>query len=160
MKHLLLAALALLALAPPVRPQDTDDGSKAALKGVKKIYVDTGQDKTERLRIFKVLKDNAEKPAGLVLVHNAADAEVVLAYTFFRGGTATRNPWGLGDGRPTTLTRHPHKVPLAIGSVIALGKMRGSRELLKFDSSRGRLVGWPSEQFAKAFVKAWVKANK
>lgn len=72
----------------------TDHGSKAGLKGVKRIYVDTGQDEAERSRTYKVLRDDAEKLPGGGVVHHAADAEVVLSYTFFGADTATRNPWG------------------------------------------------------------------
>ena len=100
----------------------------------------------------------------------STDAEVILYYSSGEGGyfgRDTRDPVGTREREPVDVGAESvatgsnyERLPLAWGEVEVPDKLGGRRVVLKFDSSKVRLVDWPSTQFAKAFVKAWAKANK
>lgn len=161
MKQLLLASFAILALASSADAQVKDYGSRIGLRGVKKIYVDTDMHSKDRERILEVLEKNAKEMPGVEVVDSVADAEVLLYFRAPEGGVAEpQTMHNMDDNRTMKpLERNDRRIYVAVGLVVAK-ELGSTRRLLRYDSSRGRLVEPPSVLFAKAFVKAWVKANK
>lgn len=157
MKHLLLVALALLALAPPAQAQTTDHNSKSWLKGVKKIYIDA-EDPQDYERILDALKEDGTKLIGVVVVNHISKAEVVLQYwvsisRYSRGVTQS-----MENGRAPS-TGPSYDPSSATGLVWEVDKLGGRRKLLTYEGYNGLRTGESAAKFAKAFVKAWLKAN-
>lgn len=160
MKHMLLASLAVLALASSADAQVTDHGSRIGLRGVKKIFIDIDMHRKDRERILEVLEKNAKEMPGVEVVDSFKDAEVILYFRAPDGGVF--EPETMHDmeaGTMAPLRRNDRKIYAAIGSVVAK-ELGSTRQLLRYDSSKGKLTDHPSVEFAKAFVKAWAKANK
>jgi hypothetical protein len=180
-KYFVLALLFLLAstlflLAATVFGQDFDYGEVSELKGVKKIYIYTGSDLKSREKIIK--KINKKLP-DLTIV-NLAEAEVALAYgsdtsTFLTSINSTSTSQSSGNVSATgntgtysrTSTTQTSSTPVyrekiyAEGLVIKFipGSSR-ARYLMDFKDSKTYLVERnPSTNFARAFVKAYQKAN-
>lgn len=161
MKHLLLTTMALLVLAPSAHTQNIEYGSEADLKGIKKIFIDTGTDMKSRERMLKVFKKHAKEIPGVEVLDAPDGADVVLVYKADRetyvGGATTHD---YGNGVKTTTPTY-RSIALGDGAVIAQGKDERTRLLMSFHGSASyRWTAWPCEQFAKKFVEAWAKANK
>jgi hypothetical protein len=164
MKYFFLVCLVVtLTLAPSVRAQSSRQGSKSELRGVKKIFIDTGQNSKDRERILDVLWENAKDIPGVEVVDRRGDADVWLYFESTRrdyyDAPAPRDPDRVEGKRPQG---HPYRTAIrGFGLVTMPDRMGGIRKLMSFDRSRdGLREDWPARQFAKEFVKAWVKANK
>ena len=160
MKRLLLVSLAVLAFTPSANGQVKDYGSRIGLRGVKKIFLDTDMYREDRKRILEVLEKNAKEMPGVEVVDSVADAEVILYFRSPEGGVSEPETMhSMEDNRTMSpLRRNDRRIHVAIGLVVAK-ELGTTRQLLRYDSSKGRLVEPPPVQFAKAFVKAWAKAN-
>lgn len=134
-----------------------EDGAPGELRGVKRIYVDTGGAQEERNNITGEIL--ARLPS-LEFVDTAGEAEVVLEYGAgdgtLRGTLEVKGPLGLTQKKFDT-TRE-----LEIGKGQVLKRVSDSvlHVLLKFhDPQFNALERKPSTNFARAFVKAYQQAN-
>ena len=157
MRHLKLLIL-MLCLCPVAHSQDFSDGRPSDLKGLKKVYVDTGTDLKSRRRIINELN----RPGlGLTLLDAPEGAEVILD---FGGRTehhdekvtiySYRDPtWIIG-------TLQVHK-QLLIGRgrvfVVKDGKPRG---VMSFENTKSTF--WerdPATNFGREFRTLYKKVN-
>lgn len=123
MKHLLLASLALLVLAPAVRIQSQEQGSPAELRGLTKIYIDEQMNRKDRERMLKVFEKNARKLPGVEVVDAPGDADVWLLYRVSSvGGFGRRNREPDSDGLEVPTGSNYHARVYAYGSVVAVDK--------------------------------------
>ena len=159
MRHLKLLIL-MLCLCPAARSQDFSDGRPSDLKGLKKVYVDTGTDLKSRRRIINELN----RPGlGLTLLDGPEGAEVILD---FGGRTEHRD-----DGVPLYSYRDPtwiigtlqvrKEVLIGRGRVLAVkdGKRRG---VMSFEDTKTATAFWdrdPATNFGRAFRKLYKKVN-
>lgn len=87
MKYFFLVYLVFtLSLAPSIRAQSIHQGFKSELKGVKKIFIDTGTNSKDRDQILEVLWKNAKKLSGVEVVNRPEDADVWLTYSATKRG--------------------------------------------------------------------------
>lgn len=161
MKHVVILAriLSIVLFAfSCVSAQQYEYGAPSELKGLTKVYVDTGPDIKNRDRIISMI---AQAKTKLVLVDDIDNAEIMLT---FGAGTETRitgaNTNVIGKSAVTTVNRA--RLMRGQGLVAVQGKKNPEipRILLSFASTRDRI--WkakPAKAFAKKFIKAWKEAN-
>jgi len=135
--------------------KDFEYGKQAELKGLTKIFVDTGTDLKNRERITGEI-EKAKLP-DVEMTESADAAQIIL---LFRGETeevvtgATTNTYG------TTMV---NRANLANGSGIVFieGKNKNKPRLILSisNSQQTKLEKKPSVKFAKEFVKAYKEAN-
>lgn len=157
MRHLKLLLL-MLCLCPAARPQDPSDGRPSDLKGLKKVYVDAGNDPKSRRRIVKELN----KPGlGLTLLDTPEGAEVILDF----GGRTEEHveELSLYVGYPQQFdTVEIHKrILIGRGRVFVVkgGERRG---VMSFGDTKNAGAFWerdPATNFGRAFRKLYRKAN-
>ena len=140
-----VSALPVLAQNPTV-----EYGDPGELRGVKKVFVDTGTDIELRNRILEEIQ---KRLPDLIIVSVPEEADIHLRFTL----KEERNysvivPVGGRIGVPYSV---------GIGSVVkVLGENR-VRVLLSFKDSRTRFgERRPSTNFAREFVEAYRRANK
>jgi TonB family protein len=134
-----------------------EEGAPGELRGVKKIYVDTGGDRKERDNITGEIL--ARLPS-LEFVDTAAEAEVLLEFgagtRVLRGTFETRDQLGITKQKLDT-TRD---LEIGKGQVIKRISDTVLHVLLKFhDPQFNALERKPSTNFARAFVRAYEQAN-
>lgn len=149
-------------------------GSPNELKGVTKIYVYTGSDLEARNNIVKTIQ---KKLKDIIFTEQPEDAEIHLLFaadasTFYAGTwrnsttteSGTVNAQGTYSGQSDTDTSDTaiyRKVVTGTGVVGRLKDRDTIRLLLDFEDSRSYLLERrPSTNFARAFIKAYEKANK
>lgn len=153
-----LTAITSLAQKQPV----VEYGKPDELKGITKIFISTGADMTNRQRMLKVFEKEKKKIPDIVILDSPEGAEVVLGFNADRetylAGVITNTPTNAGDS--TTSSPTYRNVYTGAGIVFVPKDENRMRVLMDFSgSARFRWTDWPSEQFAKAFVKAYIKAN-
>jgi hypothetical protein len=139
----------------------TEYGKPEELKGVIKIFVFTGAEMKDRERIIKEIEKNKRKTPNLIVVDRAADAEVVLLYSVTNEewvSSIKTNRDSIGSGSTST--------PIYMDSDTGLGRVirplsdGGMRLLMSFkDEQTYRWERNPATNFARAFMKAYLKAN-
>jgi len=142
-------------------------GSLEELRGVTKIYVYTGLELEVRNNIVKTIQS---KLKHIAVTDRPEDAEVLLVFaadvnTFYAGSWSnTTTAQGMYSGQSTTTTSSIpiyHTVITGRGFVARLVGNDTIRLLLEFEDSRSTIFERrPSTNFARAFVKAYEKANK
>jgi hypothetical protein len=140
---LLLLALTLL----PFTPQ-TEYGKPEELKGLTKVFVDTGGDIKNRERIAKEFKK-----LDLTLLDSAEGAEVVLE---FGAGKSERLVGTMSGGQGSI---HTKKMNTGQGRVYVMREGK-ARVVMSYEGEEK--FAWedkPASNFGKAFAKAWKKAN-
>lgn len=121
--------------------QDYEYGKPSELKGLKKVFVQTGDNMTERDNIIAVI-EKAKLP-GIELLDSIDTAEVLLR---FEGGTKQVGDTTLktGTGQVFISGKSPNRLRL-------LMSIKTVRDVLRPKK--------PSTQFANEFITAYKKAN-
>jgi hypothetical protein len=115
----------------------------------------------DRERIIKEIEKNKRKTPNLIVVDRAADAEVVLLYSvtneeWVSSIKTNRNSSGSGS----TSTPIYLDSDTGVGRVIRPLSDGGMRLLMSFkDEQTYRWERNPATNFARAFMKAYLKAN-
>lgn len=128
-------------------------GKPSELKGLKKIFVDTGGDTEERERILKEFEKANLK--DIILLDNEEGAEVIL---LFVGGKERRTVGRINNG-----TGSLGSYGLSTGKGIAFipKEPRTMRVLLSIDDSKETWFDKkPALKFAREFVKIYKIANE
>lgn len=150
-------------------------GSADELKGVSSVFIDTGAD----LKLHdRIAKEITKELPDLKVAASADDAEVILVYsadvsTYYYGshssGTINAQTTATTTGSTTTGTTtgtvrgesHPLVKTVKYGDGAVFKPVAGGVRLLMdySGSKQGLLQKDPSVKFARAFVKAYRKAN-
>lgn len=151
MKHLILPIL-VLALCQQVQPQEVTYGRPSDLKGLTKLFVDTGGDLKNRERIMRELE---KSKLGFTLLDSSEGAEVILN---FGGGSEER----IGNVVTNNAISTPiyKKIPTGEGRVYVVADGR-LKVVMSFADEKSS--GWerePATNFGRDFVKLYKKANK
>lgn len=147
----------ILLLASALFAQGIEYGKTSDLKGLTKVFVDTGSDMETRNRII----ENLEKAKlGIELLDSIDDAEIVMLFAGEKSDTIFGVNTIYGESSATTTVT---KVPLIAGAgrVFVAGKDgKRPRLILSVENSQqSRLEKRPSTKFANAFIKAYKEAN-
>lgn len=161
MNKMILPLLIIFACCITVFSQQFEYGKTSDLKGLTKIFLDTGADMETRNRII----ENIEKAKlGVEFLGSMDDAQIVMT---FRDETnevitgvntnVTTNPYG-GTANTTAV-----RVPLinGAGNVFVANK-DGTNPKLVLSVTNSQQSRWekrPSTKFANAFIKAYKEAN-
>lgn len=155
MKFLLYLMLSATT-ATTVVGQSFEYGKPAELRGLKKVFVDTGGDMKNRERILNEIE---KAKLGVELLDSAEGAEVILS---FQGGKekemsgVNSTTDTLGNTRSTPAYR---KITVGAGQVFVVRRER-LRVILSFDDEEKTVFEKkPATNFGKTFVKAYKKAN-
>lgn len=145
----ILASLFLLALTCCVAAaqQDYAYGQPSDLKGLKKVYIDTGDNTKNRDSIIKELE---KSQLGFEIVDETADAEIVLG---FGAGSVANVVW------TTSVASRVIEQRTGAGRVIAFARGK-LRLVLAFDDTQN--TKWerkPVTNFVRDFIKAYKKGN-
>jgi hypothetical protein len=151
-------------------------GEREELKGITKIFVDTGTDLSGRENIIKIIKNDLPT---IVVVSRVEEAELVLiyssdSYSILSGISNSRNSsttgnlsvWGntaTYSGQTTstsTSTPSYRKVTDGEGLVVMFTNSGRPRLLMNFkDTQKSVLERRPSTNFARKFVKVYKEVN-
>ena len=148
-----LFILLFFLLALPVAAQGPviEYGSPGELRGVAKVFVDTGMDARERERIIGEIQ---KKLPRLAIVSRPEDADVHLRFDF-------------PNRQQVPVIVYPRPYPLpggrygqGVGTVVRILGPDRVRVLMSFRDARGTVFERePSVNFAREFIKAYDKAN-
>lgn len=161
MRKALVVVALILAAHFSTQAQSIEYGSPDDLKGVKKIFVDTGADMEVRANILKEIGKSKKKLPDLEVVSRAEDAEVLLVFSgSSRSYVAGVNTEPIGNTGSSTSSAIYQTVTDGGGVVIKpLGENRVRLVMSFKDSRTSRFERRPSTNFARAFVRAYMKAN-
>jgi len=155
MKFLLYLLLST-STATAVVAQSFEYGKPSELKGLKKVFVDTGGDMKNRDRISNEIQ---KANLGVELLDSADGAEVILS---FQGGKEKQMA---GVNSTTDSSGNTHSTPSYRKITVGAGQVfvvRGDklRVVLSFDDEEKTIFEKkPATNFGKTFVKAYKKAN-
>lgn len=152
----LLWLLVIAAVVTTATAQSLEYGKPSELKGLKKVFVDTGGDMKNRERIQNEIQ---KANLGVELLDSADGAEVIIS---FQGGkekqmsgvNSTTDSYGNTRSIPSY-----RKITVGAGQVFVV---RGDklRVVLSFDDEEKTVFEKkPATNFGKTFVKAYKKAN-
>lgn len=177
MRAIAVIFLLLLVVTGQLHAQSAIEyGERDELRGITKIFVDTGTDLSGRENIIKIIKN--ELPT-IVIMSRVEDAEIILiyssdSYSILSGISNSRNSsttgnlsvWGntaTYSGQTTsTSTSTPiyRKVTDGEGLVVRFTSSGRPRLLMNFkDTQKSVLERRPSSNFARKFVKAYKEIN-
>jgi hypothetical protein len=151
-------------------------GERGELKGITKIFVDTGTDLSGRENIIKIITN--ELP-NIVVVSRVEDAELVLiyssdSYSILTGISNSLNSSTTGTvsvwGNTATYSGQTHsnstsspiyrKVTDGEGLIVTFASSGRPRLLMNFkDTQKSVLERRPSTNFARKFVKVYKEVN-
>jgi hypothetical protein len=143
--------LVFLLLLPPLHIQDFDYGRPTDLKGIKKVFIDTGSDLKNHERIVKSLEDaklnleilDSPEGAEVFLVFNAGSEQRIVGILNSAGGVLNQRKFRTGQG------------------MVYLPQSNGRpRVVLSFEDTQNS--GWerkPVTNFSREFIKLYKKAN-
>src|ERR1043166_1176127 len=151
-----LGFVLVLATAMSVAAQSFEYGKPSELKGLKKVFVDTGGDMKNRERILNEIE---KANLGLELLDSADRAEVILN---FQGGkekqlsgvNSTTDTYGNTHATPAY-----RKITVGAGQVFVLRDDNLGVLLSSNKEKNPVLKKNPATNFGKTFVKAYKKAN-
>lgn len=155
MNKLLFLTLLLLSFCFSARAQDFEYGKPIELKGLKKVYVNTGSDVKNRTRIVEEIE---KANLGVEFVDGDEDAEIFLT---FRGETnevtSGASTQMIGNSAITNINTER----LAAGAgLVAIGGKSKPRLLISVENSQqSKLEKKPSVKFAREFIKQYRIAN-
>lgn len=152
----LLCLLVIAAVVTTANAQSLEYGKPSELKGLKRVFVDTGGDMKNRERIQNEIQ---KANLGVELLDSADGAEVIIS---FQGGkekqmsgvNSTTDSYGNTRSTPSY-----RKITVGAGQVFVV---RGDklRVVLSFDDEEKTVFEKkPATNFGKTFVKAYKKAN-
>jgi hypothetical protein len=125
-------------------------GKPEELKGLTKVFVDTGGDMKNRERISKEIET---AKLGIELLDSDEGAEIVLD---FGGGKSERIKGSITNGTGGIFTR---RYDTGTGKVFIFRNGK-ARIVMSYEGEETHM--WenkPATNFGKSFVKAWKKAN-
>ena len=155
--------LLILCLSSIGFAQQLEYGSETDLKGLTKIYIDTGGDIKNRNR---VIEEFTKAKAGLVVVETLAESEIVFAFAGdsmnqVTGSQSTSQV--IGNTPITTTAVNRRKLQIGKGEVFIRGKRSPDaiRMIMNFESTQDKLgEKKPATKFAKEFIKLYKRANQ
>lgn len=154
MKRLSIS-LALIALFAPVALAQNDSyayGQPSDLKGLKKVYVDSGPDTKSRDKIIKNLE---KSKLGFEIVDDQKDAEILLGYG---AGAVSRKVVGSVVGSSVIMQEKTQRT--GTGIVVALNARGKDRLVHSFeDVQNSKWERNPVDNFCREFIKAYKKGN-
>jgi hypothetical protein len=152
MKPLILT-LALLAVCAPCHAQQDSYayGQPSDLKGLKKVYVDSGADTKSRDSIIKELE---KSKLDFEIVDDEADAKILLG---FGAGHVTKKAIATSTGS-SVIAR---EISQRTGSGVVVAHARGKdRLVLSFqDTQNSKWERNPVTNFVREFIKVYKKGN-
>jgi hypothetical protein len=157
MKFAAITLLSLLfALVVGAQTSNFEYGKPQELKGLTKVFVDTGGDMKNYERITSEI-EKAQLP-GLMLLDSPNGAEIVLLFKQNIETTisATSRPI---YGTSVTRTDVDEQKMLAGEGLVFIPKEDRRRVLLSFSDVQRAFEKKPAVNFAKTFLKAYRKAN-
>jgi hypothetical protein len=125
-------------------------GKPEELKGLTKVFVDTGGDMKNRERISKEIED---AKLGIQLLDSEEGAEVIID---FGSGKTERLRGTITNGTGGLITR---RYNTGTGKVFVI-KDGKTKIVMSYEGEETHM--WekkPATNFGKSFVKAWKKAN-
>ena len=171
MRRIILSVFFIVLVAFSTRAQDPkiEPGKPAELKGLVSIYVNADNERA-RQNIVGQIKHQLPQ---LTITDKAQDAQVVLKFQELRRPNRNRypsSPRGSTERRGSTQQIESRNAPnlstgefeiVAIGEVIKSVGPAGARRLLRFDDAlSSSLEDKLSNQFARAFIRVYKKANQ
>jgi hypothetical protein len=150
MKYKILFVLLLLAaFSASVFSQEYENGKPSDLKGLTKIFINTGTNLKDRQRIIEQIE---KAKLEVTFLDTDDGAEIVM---FFQGKTVVEGvptgPYGM------TITRV--RLDTGSGMVFVQGKTKPRLVLSVTNSQQSKLEKRPVTKFVKEFIKEWKKAN-
>jgi len=167
MKKILLIAFVLLCSSVAFHAQDTafralnlERGNPSEMKGLTKLYVNTGGNSATRERIVEEIRKTAVP--GLIVVNSREEAEMVMRFGDAEEEVLegmTTNPVVGTDWTMTTVDRRT--LLSGRGFVFIAGKeQKRPRIVMSFQSRNDKAFGErPTAKFAEKFLKAYKEAN-
>lgn len=147
MKTLLL----LLALAVPLCAQALPYGEISDLKGLKKVYVNTGLDMKSHRAIVKALE---KSNLGFEIVEDVEDSEIMLVF-----GAGSVEHGVVATNTNGVATAQVVESPTGDGYVTAYARDK-VRLVLSFKDTQGTVFERkPVSNFVRTFLKAYKQAN-
>ena len=152
MKTFTLTLTLLAFCAPCYAQQDSYAyGQPSDLKGLKKVYVDTGPDTKNRDSIIKELE---KSKLGFEIVDDKADAEILLG---FGAGEVTHSVVATASGNVATARELKDRTGDGIVIAMARGK---ARLVYSFkDVQTTVFERKPVSNFVREFIKVYKKGN-
>lgn len=153
-----LLAMVVLTVGAQEKPV-FEYGQVEELRGLKRVFIDTGADLKARNSILKEIK---KKLPSLIVNESPTDAEVLLVY----GSTNETRLVGARttpvQGTDATRTRPVYDaIKKGTGYVAKKGSNGTLRVLVGFEGANDHLFSKsPDLGFARAFIKAYNEANK
>lgn len=147
MRIIFTCLLLLLSLSPAIAQEDFVYGQPSDLKGMTRLYVDTGTNTKARDSIIKEL---AKSKLEFNIVDDSNEAEIVLGFGA-----------GLAAKRVVTTGVVSQVVEVRTGSGLVFVNARGKvRLVLSFeDTQNSRFERNPASNFVREFIKAYKKGN-
>ena len=152
MKRLTLS-LALIAFCASVCwAQDYAYGQPSDLKGLKKVYIDSGPDTKSR---DQIIKDLEKSKLNFEIVDEAKDAQILLGYG---AGAVSRKVVGSTAGSTIYLKEKTQRT--GTGVVVALDARGKDRIVHSFeDVQNSKWERNPIDNFVREFVKVYKQGN-
>jgi|SRR6266850_1526798 len=153
MKPFILTLAVLAFCAPCCAQRDSYAyGEPSDLKGLKKVYIDTGPDTKNRDHIIKNLKNSK---LDFEIVDDEKDAEILLGYG---AGSVSRKVVGSVIG--STVIAQTKTQRTGTGVVVAINARGKDRLVLSFDDvQNSKWERNPVDNYCREFIKAYKKAN-
>lgn len=150
----LTLSLALIALLTSLSPAQSDYayGQPSDLKGLKKIYIDSGPDIKSRNQI---IKDLDKSKLGFEIVDDQKDAEILLLYG---AGAVSRKSVGSVVGSSVIVTEKTQRT--GVGAVVALNARGKDRIVHSFqDVQNSKWERNPVDNYVREFIKVYKQGN-
>ena len=147
-----------LTIEYPFRFRLIEVGTVSELRGISKVFIDTGGSQEERLTITGEVLKYLPK---LTIVDVADDAEVILAFhAFDRTETVNYSQKDIWAGDKQYSFNVNLEMEVGQGMVLRRVSTSRFRALMEFaDQHRNKLERKPSTNFARAFVKVYKQEN-
>lgn len=128
-------------------------GQPSDLKGLKKLYIDTGADTQSRNAI---IKDLEKSKLGFEVMDDIEDADILLG--FGAGKVTDRATGTIGDGDVDIRTRSSRT-----GTGVVIARARGKDRIVHSFTNTQEANAWfkrrPVTNFTREFLKLYKKAN-
>jgi hypothetical protein len=151
----LSVALALIALFASLSLAQNDSyayGQPSDLKGLKKVYVDSGPDTKSR---DKIIKDLENAKLGFEIADDEKDAEILLGYG---AGAVSRKVVGSVVGSSVIMREKTQRT--GVGIVVALNARGKDRVVHSFeDVQNSKWERNPVDNYVREFIKVYKKGN-
>ncbi|MGC2235510.1 MAG: hypothetical protein WA584_05090 [Pyrinomonadaceae bacterium] len=161
MKKSILFIFILLAVSLSASAQSSEEDTTSYLKGLKKVFINTGTDLNDRRRIVAEIEKAA---VGLEIVETPEDAEIILSFDGGNKEAIASITTETIDGTDIILKKeNRQKVATGSGSVlITTGKkIDGVRVVMNFTATQDKFAEKkPATRFTKEFIRKYKEANE